>query len=172
MPYKNPEDKKACQKRWRDAHPEQVAAGQKRWNQTHPEKAAAKCRRWREKNPEYYLKYYSEHSEALIAGTRRWQKKNPEKVKAIGHQARANRRAQMANTNVETLSLDDINRILEKGCFFCGSHERLEMAHDIPVSKGGDTTRPNLFCLCRKCNAKMGVKNLSEVLSQAQLNLN
>jgi len=65
------------------------------------------------------------------------------------------------------------NQALEllTGCFFCGSKEDLALAHDIPVSKGGDTTKGNCFCLCRKCNSHMGDKDLSEMLAQVPLEI-
>lgn len=40
-------------------------------------------------------------------------------------------------------------------CLDCGTDERLEIDHIIPVSKGGDPVDPsNLQTLCRSCNAK------------------
>jgi hypothetical protein len=39
-------------------------------------------------------------------------------------------------------------------CIFCGSNERLEYDHIIPVSKGGSNTARNIQLLCEKCNRK------------------
>ena len=39
-------------------------------------------------------------------------------------------------------------------CVYCGSDEYLQCDHDIPVSKGGETTLENLATACRVCNAK------------------
>ena len=53
------------------------------------------------------------------------------------------------------------NHILNKykhKCNLCGSKDRLEFDHIIPVSKGGKSTADNLQILCKSCNIKKSNK--------------
>ena len=39
-------------------------------------------------------------------------------------------------------------------CVYCGSEDHLQCDHDVPVSKGGETTLENLVTACRVCNSR------------------
>lgn len=43
-------------------------------------------------------------------------------------------------------------------CVSCGSRERLEYDHIIPVSRGGSSTARNIELLCEKCNREKSDK--------------
>jgi hypothetical protein len=43
-------------------------------------------------------------------------------------------------------------------CVRCGSKERLEYDHIIPIAKGGSNTARNIQLLCEKCNRSKGAK--------------
>jgi len=45
-------------------------------------------------------------------------------------------------------------------CVYCGSAERLECDHLLPVSKGGSTSLENLAAACKPCNCSKGDKVL------------
>ena len=43
-------------------------------------------------------------------------------------------------------------------CAKCGSREKLEYDHILPISKGGGNTARNIELLCEKCNREKGAK--------------
>ena len=45
-------------------------------------------------------------------------------------------------------------------CQFCGSKDRLEVDHIIPVSRGGNDEMSNLITLCKACNIAKGTRIL------------
>lgn len=50
-------------------------------------------------------------------------------------------------------------KVLSSGkCAHCGSADRLEIDHIIPVSRGGKTELQNLQPLCKPCNLRKGVQ--------------
>lgn len=46
-------------------------------------------------------------------------------------------------------------------CQACGSTEKLEVDHILPISKGGDGRIENLQILCRSCNRKKRTRNVA-----------
>jgi hypothetical protein len=57
----------------------------------------------------------------------------------------------------EKISRETMNEVWKRDegkCVECGSREKLEFDHIIPVSKGGSSTYRNLQLLCEPCNRK------------------
>lgn len=153
MPYKDPAKRTAVKRKWRLEHPDLAMAITRAWQAKNKDKVLAAVRRWRANHPdkvsEYNKKYASE---------------NRDKTRA----RKLLRRARKSDT-ISNLTRDQEKEILASGCFICGTHDNLSIAHDIPVSKGGNTTRANTFCLCRKHNSKMYTKTLNDILEQQSL---
>jgi len=156
---------------WRGQNPQKAAQYARKYYHANPEKHRKAVHRWQlansEKEQERKREYYLANSEKVKQATREWKLANPESEKA----RLAKRRARRANT-LSNLTPQEINSILSQGCFFvdlgdCKSP--LTLAHNIPVSKGGNTTIANIFCLCHRHNSQMGTKSLSEMLTQLEL---
>src|SRR5579871_2958430 len=73
-----------------------------------------------------------------------------EKLKRIGR----------SNNDRRERITDDVRRYVwrrDQGkCVRCGSQERLEYDHIIPVAKGGNNTNRNIQLLCETCNRRKG----------------
>ena len=53
---------------------------------------------------------------------------------------------------------DRVLKRFNNQCCHCGSGDRLEVDHIIPVSKGGEHSEENFQILCKTCNLKKGSK--------------
>ena len=158
--------------------PEQQASNEK-WMQNNPnymkeyyqrkrDEKLLKAKQYREANPEKVKaglkKWYEKNKAKVIAKAQEWDKNHPDNAKK-----RVQARLARKQNAISNLSDDDVRRILEKGCLFCGAKEDLTLAHDTPLSKGGNTTKGNIFCLCRSCNSQMSTKQLKDLLKQKNL---
>jgi len=121
---------------------------------------------------EYNGRYRVEHAEEIRTYNAQYRMENRDRRRQYDKQYKAthpdiilrqglNRRARKSAT-ICTLTDEEAAFIKSYGCLVCDSCERLEIAHDMPVVRGGATTFDNCFCLCRSCNSKMGTKTLSE----------
>lgn len=163
-------------RKYRDEHPEKVKAShrvsQEKYRATHSETVLAKDRKvhslhYRQHKEEVLAanrRYHEEHKDERREYLKRWKASHPDKVKSLHQKRRGLKQAVVSN-----LSTADARELLRSGCFFCGSLERLTIAHDIPLARRGNTTRGNVFCLCQSCNSKMHTKTLPEMIKQKEL---
>ena len=141
------------------ADPEAARARHRQWARSHPESVKAtrdKCRK-----PDvaraYNVAYYSANAERERERARERRRTHPEDKRLSQRKRKAMRAA-----TPYTLTRQQIEAILSRGCAFCGTSEYPTLAHDIPVSRGGGTTPDNTFCLCRNCNSRMHTRTLAE----------
>lgn len=55
-------------------------------------------------------------------------------------------------------------------CVYCGSREKLEVDHIIPLHCGGEHSEFNFQILCRTCNRKKGRGDREEAIQQYIIN--
>lgn len=172
---KNRAKRIAYAKKYQREHPGQAKAYGEKWRSGHKEKLSqlGKIKRrkkkaekkqfiasWFQTHPyEYQIHRLEQVLKKIIL-----KRKQQARWRKYTRLYRARKRGALCN-----LAADEMLELLAAGCFLCGSMEDLAVAHDIPTSKNGNTTRGNCFCLCRSCNSKMGNKNLAEVLVQKSL---
>lgn len=92
----------------------------------------------------------------LIEATK---KRNQEKLRREIERARNMLEGQKTRTHRQNIP-DSVKSVVwnrDGGkCVKCGSREKLEFDHIIPVSKGGSNTARNLQLLCERCNRQKG----------------
>ena len=100
--------------------------------------------------------YVQQHLENMREYCRKWKRNNKEKV----NENTRNRRARIRG-NGGKLSVSDWMSVLDKygkACLKCGSTERIEVDHVIPIALGGRNEKENVQPLCRTCNARKNDK--------------
>lgn len=131
------------------------------WSETGPKSEAAK---------QYFREYHKANKKAHVARARDWSVRNPVKRKSI-RQAWAKthrleiaaieaRRRTATRAEEAATAQDWLDVLAAHGgqCAHCGTVERIECDHIIPIAKGGLHVKENLQPLCRSCNARKGVK--------------
>ena len=126
----------------------------------------------------YFQEYQKTHSKEIVDRVAKWQKSNPKKVKGyrdkycennieklkIFYQKKNHvRRALIRNVTIEDFNPSEVFERDNYICQLCGiktlpnlksqyHSKRPELDHIIPLSKGGEHSKRNTQCLCRKCN--------------------
>lgn len=102
---------------------------------------------------------------------RRWSAANPDKERAsaLRHRAANPHSAKISKANFTAkmfgvlgeLTVDDWLAVVEKygdSCLACGTDDRIQLDHVIPLSIGGPNSRDNIQPLCARCNNSKGIK--------------
>ena len=159
----------------------------RRYDQAHCEERRSYAREYyrahREQMRAYARKYNRKRAETLAVCTKPPRHRlSPEERKArrreyVARYSRARRQRDQAVRALESarrrakraglpykLTVAEARRILETGCLLCGTFERLQMCHNVPIARQGPTVFDNLICLCHHCNQKMQTKTLAEMM--------
>lgn len=86
----------------------------------------------------------------------------------------ARARARRYHVQIEPFSADDWKEMLEKFshcCAYCGTSEKLEMDHIVPLSRGGAHAASNIVPSCKRCNSIKGTRTPAEAGMQIKYDL-
>jgi 5-methylcytosine-specific restriction endonuclease McrA len=140
-------------------------------------KNADKLKQWRldnlEKESERIRKYYANHPEKRRQLGKKYREANVEKIKQYkklynksnpekSNDYRNVRRARKKLNGVFKLTNKELKKLYNSPCFYCGSHDSIQIDHVIPIAKGGTHGIGNLVSACQKCNKSKSDKLIIE----------
>jgi len=143
----------------------------RKYQRTNKDKRNETARNSRKKNPDVYKeiakRYYESHKEQKIRYQKAHRLANPEMYRQYCRKRRAKRKELEELYNKEDLLYT--YALFNNACANCGSTEKLEIDHHIPLTKGHVLTRQNAVILCRCCNASKRSKLPVEFYSEEKL---
>ena len=111
-----------------------------------------------EKISTYKKQYWIKNAEKLRADAKLWRIANPEKHR----QSRQARRARKLANGVYEISSNELKKLYESSCVYCGSKDSIQADHVVPIARGGTHSIGNLVPACARCNQSKGSKLLTE----------
>jgi 5-methylcytosine-specific restriction endonuclease McrA len=157
---------KVCKKErnriYNKANPEKLKIRSRKWRAVYPEKEKASQDKYRlanrEKEKERQRKYRADNTEKKKAANSKWSKANPENNR---HRTSIRRARKLAN-GVYEISSNELKKLYESPCAYCGSQESIQADHVVPIARGGTHSIGNLVAACARCNQSKGSKFLTE----------
>lgn len=109
-------------------------------------------------NREYAVKNFEKEKAKLVA----WRLNNPDKYKEQVRRENHKRRVRMKQAESFAINDSFLKKLYSSSCAICGSDDRIQADHIIPITKGGTHSEGNLQPLCISCNSSKGNKLMIE----------
>jgi 5-methylcytosine-specific restriction endonuclease McrA len=163
---KNPERVLESGRKYRakPSNKEKTAEYNKDYYVQNSEKIKERTKSWAENNKDKKRasdsRYSLENRSKLRENHKRWMAENPEK----GREYLNRRRALSASCDGNFTATQWQARLDYYGgqCVYCGSEDKIEIEHRIPLSRGGTNWPANLVPACKSCNCKKSTKTETE----------
>lgn len=125
-------------------------------------------------NKEYHKKYskvyYKLNRETILKRTRENHKiyylNNKDRIK-IKVQKREAKKRELPN-NFTISQWEDVKKVFNNKCAYCGEEKPLSQEHFIPLSKGGEYTKNNIIPVCLQCNSSKKDREFCEWYSEQE----
>jgi len=114
-------------------------------------------RRTYAKDPRAQLDYY-----------KHWRSQNLDRARAYVRVSGNKRRAAARGTHFTFAEWEELLRHHAGHCAYCGSTERIEADHRIPLYRGGSNEISNILPACRRCNRRKHRKTEEELRALLQ----
>ena len=161
----NPARVKQTSREWYEANRDRVIERAKRRYAANTEGHRVAIAAWQAANPERVLEYgrrsRERHPEREKARSLRYYEANKDRWRAYA----AQRRTRTGPVTAELQRI--IAGLIAQSCAYCGSVDRIEVDHVVPLARGGKHEVENLAPACFACNRSKGAKLVSEWLGAA-----
>lgn len=112
----------------------------------------------KERKKIYDFEYRQINKERIAIVSRKYHVLNRQGARDAAHRRRANK----VNNGAFKIYKKELLKIYNSPCFYCGSNEKIEADHIIPISRGGIHSVGNLISACKSCNGSKHNKLLVE----------
>lgn len=158
----NPSKYKAATKAYYDANAEIIRQRAKEWHHQNKTYASKKAKERYAANPEYWRQksrdWIAANREYKRARDSQYAKEHPEVYKASA----ARRKARIRQNGIYAISQKEMRKLYASPCLYCGSTQRIEADHVIPIARGGTHSIGNLVPACKSCNASKRQRTITE----------
>lgn len=147
---------------------EEIAQYKKDWAFKHKDEIKVRLKNWYLNNKDKIKAYRIKNRERILQQKRESYQRNKETYKLYWKTPKARHQAKIQkyknrsilkslkhHSNKEWL---DLLKQYDGKCVDCGTKEKIEKDHVIPLSKGGNDLIKNILPRCRICNARKGNK--------------
>ena len=146
---------RARNRAWYERNRDQRREYRRLYRQKHGDELRARGREWNRRryaqDPRGHLDYY-----------RQWRLRNLERARAYVRVSGNKRRASAAGRHFMFEEWEELLRDYDGRCAYCGSTERIEADHRIPLCRGGSNEIGNIVPACRRCNRRKHRKTEAE----------
>jgi len=131
------------------------------------------CRRCKECDSVARKKYYENNTEKELQRKKNWRENNKDFLKEYQQKYQSNnmhrwieytnrRRTMALNNGVFYISKNELLKIYNSPCIYCGSLLNITLDHVIPISRGGTHGIGNIAAACKNCNLSKSSKTIME----------